>query len=654
MIEHRLSEPFFDTQQNQIESCEAWEADNSSFSQTVRALSDWFCGHVREGQPSEIMRKNFGEGLREILETLPRKDLPSATLSSTEDGDMARGIDALITRQNGASPHAEWLLGTALAEACTQRPKDVITLATAWVIVQQYAMTLRAFQRTLLRHDLSDITETINDIIDIIAEEPAHFIYAIDQAQFPLALESFQKIKSVAVVWNFERIFPSSRLACPFIGLANIVIEENPERFLQLLENYKIPGALEEELLQYKIYNDFEVLLNLLENSPIAFDGQTWNGKLVAAMILAEANNFIFKLHHHTLHASPEKHEMFLTSEAPKHLKQLFEALLKRDDGLALGLSWLSEYVRKSSISLSAHPQDNTLNDLVIDTCAKELSAQRPSLDQIQGILIMPPDQDRFFVPRMLDVLLTMCLIVFEGEPTTKSLDTLHAFYSDALDKNDLSLRSSLAGSALSWRDFNIAKIFVMRAEPAQAWNVIWNKDTLRERRRRRHYYRYTKETIVDNADTTHAHVGLAILDWLCSPEHANDNQAQSLWDDIFEGIFFEYITYTKDQYISFMANLFGRFPSIFDTQSTSKTRQKLFVLFSRFSGDVELLSVCCLGLHLNKFDLKTCCDEIQEQHSLNVRLEIQHYLDWVNRTGGKPIRNDLPMQIQTMLEKIS
>lgn len=653
MIDPRLSEPFFDTQVAQIESCEAWVAGNAAFPQAAKAVTDWFCDHVPEGQPLNAIQQEFGEGLKQHLEILPREDLPGIKLSSI-DGDVAAGVDALITRQGDASPYAQWLVGTALAEACLKRSSNTITLATAWVIVTAHSMAREAFKRSLLSHDPSEITTSIENVINLIAEDPTHFLYSGDRAQFPLALKAFQEIKSVAVAWNFERIFSYPGLACPFVSLADIVREASPQRFLQLLENYKMPGAVSEELQHYKIRNDFNMLLTLLEESPTSFDGDNWNGKLVAPLIFTVANDFVFRLHHQLERNRPDEHEAFLAKEAPELLQHLFQVLLNRGDGLALGLSWLSEHIRQSSIFFDADSQDSPWNDLVMDTLVKSLYDKNPSLDQIQDVLSMPPDQGGFYVPRVMDILLTMCLITFEGDANTDDIEKLHGFYDKALDTNDHSLRCPLAGSGLSWKEYNIAKILVMRETPADAWQTLWDSDALCERRRRRQYYRYAKENATDYADTTHAHVGLAILDWLCSPEHSNPAEARSLWGAIFETQFFEYLTFATDENIPFMGNLFGRLPLVFQDLSSADTSKKIFDLFSRFSGDAELLSVSCLGLHLNNYDLKTCCDELRAHHGLDVRSEIQLYLDWANRDGGKPIRTDLPTQIQVMLKAIS
>jgi len=167
--------------------------------------------------------------------------------------------------------------------------------------------------------------------------------------------------------------------------------------------------------------------------------------------------------------------------------------------------------------------------------------------------------------------------------------------------------------------------MFGMIEVPAHAGRCIWDSDALCEKRRRLLHYRYSKENAIDYADTTHAYVGLAVLDWLLSQEQSNPAEAKSLWKGMFDTQFFHYLTSAKSETILFIGNLFGRFQSTFQDLKAAATQLKLFSNFSRLSGDVELLSACCLGLHLNNFDLKTCCDEIQKKHDFDVRSQIQN-----------------------------
>ena len=349
----------------QVAACQTWASESEKFIDYVNWLSGWLRENIKNGQNPKLILENFGENLRDQIILLSRSHHPEVSLNL--DQNLIDGITYFFFQEGAQNDYAEWLIGASFAKLCLSRPKDLVSLATAWVFVNGPPIVFHGFLLTVQKERRKNLDETIIKIINLVTSKPECFVYSMDRDAYLSTLEFVQKSKSVAISWNYERCF-RGRADCQFLSLLKLTQITHVQRFVDTLSDFKNPDLVSYVVDVILATTGYDEFLQILRKSNICFQNNNWNGSFLSPILLDSALAYFSKLDSFFQENDTSYLEEFRSVELPKLVDQLCDTLLSRIDGIPLAISWFAYLLHRSSHFSSPNRTKFNINDKLIET----------------------------------------------------------------------------------------------------------------------------------------------------------------------------------------------------------------------------------------------------------------------------------------------
>ena len=246
-----------------------------------------------------------GGALSDLL-TLPPEELPLRALQCISDvaerEAVENGLMAVLEgRSDDQRDAAAWLFGEATAKALDHQPasEDKQTeqfLRRIWDLVRSDSVVLQAFTDSLrvrLKEYPSVRTKMLSALpvrIDEINNNPAIGVFAREREGFNESIVTWRKNPSPDLLWAEQ-----SRWIHVHYDVLEIVPHILPaarNEILKYLDGFNFPHPIAQVLSSALILHDRDEIAELLRASPMCSDdGRTWNGRLMALLVLRTAED---------------------------------------------------------------------------------------------------------------------------------------------------------------------------------------------------------------------------------------------------------------------------------------------------------------------------------------------------------------------------
>ena len=518
-----------------------------------------------------------GHGVSDLL-AFASTQSPLAVVRRVPDDAQRRSLEtAFVALMEGSENEqgnvVAWLLGNALAkglvdELSADKRQARHLLAGLQNLVESHDMVCCAFEESLRErlHDapqarsaiLSDLESCIGDI----NSNPGLGTFPIERKPFNAFVDEWCSKPSIGKLWrDRESPVPVHYSALTFIPA---ILPADRAAFLERLDGFRFPYPIHQVLQYPAILHDRDEIAAALEAAPACSDdGRSWNGKLVALLVLKTA-----EAHCRERWEAMQRAEDFdrVDSEATgktrtvlsSWLGELGRIVMARPDGRFLGSQWLfmkfaDERLERALRRHAGHGREHLLRQVdLIEWIALGLSGADLSAEAISGLVDLPDSAvteppaparsdsggDDGGHPR-LAALSAMSLIGgMTGRASAEDrrmlldrLDALLVSRDPAFEDESLS-----DGGAHGLPASRFGHLLASEDEPAERWRRSW--ELLVEQRRRAQHWNHTQDGDALAPTLFLLAAGTAGIDWLLSESShgANADKAKRLWRELFEG----------------------------------------------------------------------------------------------------------------------
>ena len=542
------------------------------------------------GVPNETVHAIRG-GLKDGLHAcLGRSDHEWRDVSAVVLGRAASG--ALVQELRTADLRADTLV-PRLFQLCgvDSLAHEALTAALAEALRQD-----EAARTAMLVH--------LGECVDNIDRNPGKFVYESDRGPFDSFVREWRGNPSIADLWR-----GSGQQFIPIFDLLDFVdaaLGAAPAEVLQILDRWRFPHPLDWILTRNSICHDRDRIAELIQLAPSSIEGGTWNGSILALLILKEADNYCRDLWH-----AAQRNEADLEGTQEllySWLKDVAAIVARRDDGTFLSAHWLlmksldERFERRSSGENSLLPQlemigwiGNSLVQAGLGGRDIDEASSRWRNDDAGG----------------LDVLASMAMLDRLGSNTVLDSQALLSRLDDLLVSRDPCFRveSTFDVGVVGFADSSIGYLLAMEG-CADRWKRSW--DLLTEQRRMVVHWQHTKDSDALAPSLFLVRVGLAALDWLCSESPGRRHVAGALWQTMFDAVRECWLTISVVHLAEFIerdiGRLFGRHPAVFGIataglDSNGTYGQRLADDLAVLGGDDMLMARCCELVSRNLHD---------------------------------------------------
>ena len=552
-------------------------------------------------------------------------------------------------REGDRSNVAAWFLGRALAKGLIAELSKVKARAGPLIeevrnLIGSQDIVHCAFEE-YLRDGLHDsptarsaIRSALDSWINEINANPGIGTFSIDRNSFCTLVDEWRKDPSIHALWTArEAPFPVHYDVLEF--LPNILMTDRAG-LLERLDGFRFQEPLRQVLQHHAILYDRDEIAAALTVAPACSeDGRSWNGSLLALLLLQTAEHHCRALWE-TVHRPAEPDEADAKTEdltrvsLPAWFAQLSGIVMARPDGRFLGSQWLFMKVADERLERARHRHaenrvDHVLREVdLIEWIARGLFGARLTDDQIAPFVDVPDisasgdlapslpasRSDDSVRPR-LAALSVMCL---SGQLTSEVSAGEERNLLDALDAllasrdSDFESESPLENGGHGVPASCFGRLLAGKERPAERWRQSW--DLLVEQRRRVQHWQQTRDGDALAPSAFLLAVGLAGIDWLLSPSDSRRDEAGRLWREVFDGARDCWLTisvrHLKEQIETCIGRLFARHPKVFcdalgDAYASDREladRNEFYAdLLSQdldlLGGDDLMLAVCCLNV---------------------------------------------------------
>ena len=443
--------------------------------------------------------------------------------------------------------------------------------------------------------------------------------------------------------------------------------------FLERLDGFRFPHPIRQVLQYPAILHDRDEIAAALEVAPACSDdGRSWNGKLVALLLLqtAEAHcHARWEAMQRAVDAdrgdseAEEKTRTLLSS----WLEELGRIVMARPDGRFLGSQWLfmkfaDERLERALRRHAGRGREHLLRQVdLIEWIALGLSGAGLGAEAISGLVDLPygavTDQpaparsdsgdDDGSHPR-LAALSAMSLIGgMTGKASADDRRTLLDQFDALLASRDPAFEdeSLTDGGAHGLPASRLGRLLANEAEPAERWRRSW--ELLVEQRRRAQHWSRTHDGDALAPTLFLLAAGTAGIDWLLSERNhdANAHRAKRLWRELFEGARDCWLTMPTrplgEDVGRQVGRLFARHPRVFgddagernapdpEVKDTSGDYGDLLARdLERLGGDDLMVVVCCLNARHNGAP-PTVIDKVLKRNSGYLDAILRQFEHW-------------------------
>ena len=599
-----------------------------------------------------------GHGVSDLL-AFASTQSPLEVVRRVPDDAQRRSLEtAFVALMEGSENEqgnvVAWLLGNALAqglvdESSADKRQARHLLAGLRNLVESHDVVHCAFEESLRErlHDaprarsaiLSDLESWIGDI----NRNPGLGTSPIERKPFNVFVDEWCSKPSIGKLWR-DRESPVP-LHYSALTLIPAILPADRAAFLERLDGFRFPYPIH-QILQYPaILHDRDEIAASLEAAPACSDdGRSWNGKLVALLVLQTA-----EAHCHARweamqrsvdvdrgdSEAEEKTRTLLSS----WLEELGRIVMARPDGRFLGSQWLfmkfADERRERALRRHAgHGREHLLRQVdLIEWIALGLSGAGLSGEAISGLVDLPDTavteppaparsdsgDDDGGHPR-LAALSAMSLI---GGMTGRASAEDRRMLLDRLDALLVSRdpafedESLTDGGAHGLPASRFGHLLANEGEPAERWRRSW--ELLVEQRRRAQHWRRAQDGDAIAPTLFLLDAGMAGIDWLLSEWNhgGNADKARRLWWELFEGARDCWLTMPTrplgEDVGRYVGRLFARHPRVFGDDAGERNASESDVkdisgdygdLLARdlehLGGDDLIVAVSCLNARHN------------------------------------------------------
>ena len=496
-----------------------------------------------------------------VADAAQRQSLETAFVALMEGGEAEQGNVVA------------WLLGDALAkglvdELSADKRQARHLLAGLRNLVESHDVVHCAFEESLRErlHDaprarsavLSDLESSAGDI----NRNPGLGTFPSERKPFNAFVDDWCSKPSIGKLWrDREGPIPVHYHALTFIPA---IVPVDRAAFLERLDGFRFPHPIRQVLQYPAILHDRDEIAAALEVAPACSDdGRSWNGKLVALLLLKTA-----EAHCHERWEAMQRAEDFdrVDSEVTgktkavlwSWLEELGRIVMARPDGRFLGSQWLfmkfaDERLERALRRHAGHGREHLLRQVdLIEWIALGLSGAGLGAEAISSLVDLPDsavtepsaparsdsgDDDGGHL--RLAALSAMSLIGgMTGNASAEDRRTLLDRLDALLVSRDLAFEdeSLTDGGAHGLPASRFGHLLANEDEPAERWQRSW--ELLVEQRRRVQHWSQTHDGDALAPTLFLLATGTAGIDWLLAESNhgVNTDKAKRLWRDLFEG----------------------------------------------------------------------------------------------------------------------
>lgn len=508
--------------------------------------------------------------------------------------------------------------------------------------------------------------------ISDINANPGIGTYAGDRDAFNASVDAWRSSKSIEELWQ-DRDGPFL-VHYDELDIILDVLRTNRAAILEQLDRFDFPHPIRQILRYDTILRDRDEIAAILKAAPTCSeDGQSWNGRLLALLVLKSAEDHCHDLCQEEIfnNDGPEVRET-----TKKTLASWFEELglivMARPDGKFLGPQWLLmkaaderlDRSRRDRAGDRAHEylwQDDLIEWIALGLSKAGLTtktiAALVDLPEIPAVGELAPARsalcdDEKAQPR-LGVLSMMALMdhmigkasAEDGQKLLDCLDALLASRDPAFEVESL-WNSGTRDLPATCCGYLLAHV----EEPAERWRQSWNR--LIEQRRRAQHWKQTDDANALAPSLFLLAVGISGIDWLLSTPHDRPYKAKELWRELFDGArecwLTVLLTHLAERIETHIGRLFARHPIVFDDSvsqgNTSEPNMAHDASYSdRLAQDLDLLggddlmlTICCLNASRNGAT-PAVIDEVLKRNSGHFDAILQQFERW--QKFERPVR---------------
>ena len=617
----------------------------------VSGLTDWCRDVVFKSSWMEARTERAG--LSDLL-TLSSSRSPLRVLERVSDAERRQSLVAAFSalmegRKDHQSNVMAWILGRALAKGLIAELSEVKAPAEAHIaevrnLVGSHDIVHGAFEEHV-REGLHDspparfaVGSAVESWINEINSNPGIGTFSIDRKAFCTLVDEWRKAPSIQTLW--KALQPPFPVHYDVLELVPNILPTDRADLLERLDGIRFPEPLRQVLDHHSIVYDRDEIAAALTAAPVCTeDGRSWNGSLLAPLLLQTAEHHCRALLE-AVHRLSESDESSATSVDRSKVSlaawftELCRIVMVRSDGQFLGSQWLfmkfaDERLERARRRHAGNQTDDILREVdLIEWTARGLFGAGLTDDHIAAVANAPEAvrsgdpapslpasrSDDSGGPR-LAALSVMCLSdqstsevsVVDGRNLLDALDALLASRDAAFESE-----SPLANGGHGLPASCFGRLLAATERPAQRWLQSWDLQV--EQRRRVQHWQQTRDGDALAPSAFLLAVGLAGIDWLLSPSDCRQDAARRLWREVFDGARDCWLTisvpHLNEEMETCVGRLFARHPKVFCDSSgdayasdgerrgvnegyTDLLTQDLNLL----GGDDLLLAVCCLNV---------------------------------------------------------
>ena len=658
------------------------EAERLTDAETiVSGLAEWCRDVLFNTHLTEIENEDYD--LADIL-TLPPVNFPLKAFQNIPDVTRRKLLEMRLTTLMEGSKNDQrdvlaWLFGQALAKGLVEElaegnepAKHLLT--GLWNLVKQQDLVRQALEdslQELLQNlpsarsaILSDIEKQISDI----NANPNVGTSARNREIFNSSITAWRSSPSIDQLWKVRE----ETFSVQYDGLNIIpsILPTDRVAILNCLDRFDFPHPIRQVLRHNTILHDRDEIAAVLEDAPICSeDGRSWNGRLLALLMLQTAED-----HYHDLWQAVPQAEIMddadlnLRETTKTTLVSWFEELghiiMSRPDGRFLGPQWLLK-----NVTDKRQPQIDLIECIAHGLSKAGLTAEMiaefvdfpdiPRPGELAPAQSNSPDTEN--TSTRLGALSLMGMInhmrgnlsVEDRQQLLDWLDALLASRDPAL-KNWLNILVSELQNPAREAEYLLSSgihdlpttycgyLLANEANPAKRWRQSW--DRLIEQRRRAQHWHRTEDADALAPSLFFIAAGIWSINCLLSQPQEHLDKAKELWRELFDG--------TRDCWLTIpsahltkciemhIGHLFFQHPIVFSNSDlqgdvskpngahdTSAYIECLAQDLDLLGSDDFVLTVCCLNA--SRRATPEIIDKVLKHNSGHLDVILRQFEQW-------------------------
>ena len=587
-----------------------------------------------------------------------------------------------------------WLLGEAFAKAlveCLEQSNEmrIFPISGFQNLASSHDVTYFAFEESLqpLLRDhpsaFAAILSCIEGYIEKIVQDPGIGAYSIERETFNRAIEEWRSKPSTKELWRTSEYWIPVHYR--ILDLVSCIASVNRAEVLKYLDRLDFPHPVRQVLESKSILHDREEISAMLKDAPsCSDDGQSWNHRLTALLVLKTAETHCHELWWAACKAQDESNtDAKIMQQTEKTLSSWFHQLgaviMARRDGRFLGSQWLllkiaderMERARRSDM------KDRRTTELqqeqVIEWIALGLSKAGLQGRDIEGLVDFPKSSsDRngspattdqsdegSDTPRLGAISMSALLDHIIGEQSSTGVGKLLKQCDTLLEMRDPAFEAEgiLATDSRGLPANCCGYLFANANNPAERWQQSWNL-LVEQRRRAQHWHEMNDGDALAPSLFLLA-AGTAAIEWLIQFRNRNLNDKKELWRVVFDGARDCWLTVLiapfSGQISTHVGRLFALHPRVFEAPpigngilrqpdgavvNESYSERLSDDLYSLGGNDLVLVA-CLLNAYYNGVSLATMI-EVMKCHEGHVDNVLKQFEKWQRVERSARQRSDL------------